>query len=67
MLSLGAKYLPEICEYYFMGIAIRFYDRQFINRDNANKDIFERFEDLRSDFFTSDKPQKTGLPTVAIG
>lgn len=42
----------------------RFYDRQFITRENDNKDILERFETLLNDYFTSDKPQQLGLPSV---
>jgi AraC-like DNA-binding protein len=49
----------------FLNYCIRFYDRQFIVRDNVNKGILERFETLLNDFFTSDKPQTVGLPSVA--
>ncbi|MBE9462168.1 helix-turn-helix domain-containing protein [Dyadobacter subterraneus] len=44
----------------------RFYDRQFITRDMANKGILERFESLLKDYFSSDKPQNEGLPSVAF-
>ena len=43
----------------------RFYDRQFITRDNANKGILGRFETLLKDFFASNRPQALGLPSVA--
>jgi AraC-like DNA-binding protein len=49
----------------FLNYCVRFYDRQFITRDNANKGIVERFETLLNDFFASDKPQEVGLPSVA--
>jgi AraC-like DNA-binding protein len=49
----------------FLNYCVRFYDRQFITRDTANKGILERFETLLNDFFTSDKPQEIGLPSVA--
>lgn len=49
----------------FLNYCIRFYDRQFITRDNANKGILERFETLLNEFFASDKPQEIGLPSVA--
>lgn len=49
----------------FLNYCIRFYDRQFITRDNANKGILERFETLMNDFFASEKPQEVGLPSVA--
>jgi len=48
----------------FLNYCIRFYDRQFITRDNANKGILERFETLLNNFFGSDKPQEVGLPSV---
>ena len=48
-----------------LNYCVRFYDRQFITRDNANKGILERFETLLNDFFSSDKPQEVGLPSVA--
>lgn len=50
----------------FLNYCVRFYDRQFITRDNANKGILERFETLLNSFFTSDKPQEVGLPSVAF-
>ena len=48
-----------------LNYCVRFYDRQFITRDNANKGILERFETLLNDFFASDAPQEVGLPSVA--
>jgi AraC-like DNA-binding protein len=48
-----------------LNYCIRFYDRQFITRDNANKGILERFEYLLKSYFSSDKPQHEGLPSVA--
>jgi len=48
----------------FLNYCIRFYDRQFITREHAHKGILERFEKLLNDYFTSDKPQTTGLPSV---
>ncbi|WP_342644600.1 helix-turn-helix transcriptional regulator [Mucilaginibacter sp. CSA2-8R] len=43
----------------------RFYDRQFFTRDDANKGILEKFEQLLQSYFASDKPQLEGLPSVA--
>ncbi len=49
----------------FLNYCERFYDRQFITRDHANKGILEKFEELLNGYFSSDKPQKIGLPSVA--
>lgn len=49
----------------FLNYCVRFYDRQFITRDNVNKGILERFERILNDYFGSDKPQTIGLPAVA--
>lgn len=49
----------------FLNYCIRFYDRQFITRDNAHKGILERFENLLKEYFQTEKPQANGLPTVA--
>lgn len=43
---------------------IRFYDRQFITRENANNNILSRFEGLLDDYFNSDKLAENGLPSV---
>ena len=49
----------------FLDYCIRFYDRQFITRDNVHKGTLEKFEHLLNDYFHSDKPQTIGLPAVA--
>lgn len=49
----------------FLNYCTRFYERQFITRDNAHKGILERFENLLNDYFRSDKPETIGLPSVA--
>jgi AraC family transcriptional regulator, transcriptional activator of pobA len=49
----------------FLNYCIRFYDRQFITRENTVKGILEKFETLLNNFFASDKPQTVGLPSVA--
>lgn len=43
---------------------IRFYDRQFITRENTNSDLLARFEALLDKYFKSDEPIEKGLPTV---
>lgn len=43
---------------------LRFYERQFITRTNANQDILTRFERLLDDYFTKGQAQQNGLPTV---
>ena len=49
----------------FLNYCMRFYDRQFITRTQANKDILSKFESLLTDYFTSGKAARMGLPTVA--
>lgn len=48
----------------FLSYCIRFYDRQFITRIDANKGVLEQFETLLNDYYQSDKPQTIGLPSV---
>ena len=48
----------------FLDYCTRFYDRQFITRDNVNKDILVRFETLLEDYFMNGRAEKIGLPTV---
>jgi AraC-like DNA-binding protein len=49
----------------FLNYCVRFYDRQFITRDNVHKGILESFENLLHTYFQSERPQTTGLPSVA--
>ena len=48
----------------FLDYCTRFYDRQFITRDNVNKDVLIRFEHLLEDYFSKGMAEKIGLPTV---
>jgi len=49
----------------FLNYCSRFYDRQFITRDNIHKGILERFEEILNNYFSSNKPQTIGLPSVS--
>jgi AraC-like DNA-binding protein len=49
----------------FLNYCVRYYDRQFITRENSVKGILERFEALLNDFFSSEKVQSIGLPSVS--
>ena len=49
----------------FLNYCIRFYDRQFITRDNVNSDVLTKFESLLNSYFDSENPEKIGIPTVA--
>ena len=48
-----------------LNYCVRFYDRQFITRDDVHKGILERFENLLNEYFQTDKAQTVGLPSVA--
>ena len=43
----------------------RFYDRQFITRENANQGIIERFEQKLNEYLLGEKLKTKGLPSVA--
>ena len=57
LISSNIELLLKYCD--------RFYDRQFITRDNTNKGMLEKFEGLLNGYYTSDKPKTFGLPSVA--
>lgn len=48
----------------FLDYCIRFYDRQFITRENQNSDLLARFELLLDNYFKSNLPVTDGIPTV---
>ena len=48
-----------------LNYGLRFYDRQFVTRENLNKGLLSDFEHLLDNYFESDKPQTIGLPSVA--
>jgi len=48
-----------------LNYCVRFYDRQFLTRDHANRGTLEKFEELLNAYFLSDNPHTLGLPSVA--
>jgi AraC family transcriptional regulator, transcriptional activator of pobA len=50
----------------FLNYCVRYYDRQFITRDHVNTGVLERFESLLNEYFHSERPQSTGIPTVGF-
>jgi len=49
----------------FLNYCQRFYDRQFITRENTNKGILEKFEKLLNNYFDTELPVTHGTPTVS--
>jgi AraC-like DNA-binding protein len=47
-----------------LNYCLRFYDRQFITRNQVNKNVLVKFEKLLDDYFQSEITQTLGLPTV---
>lgn len=47
-----------------LNYCMRFYERQFISRSNANRDALTKFEQLLGDYFQSKLPMHDGLPSV---
>lgn len=47
-----------------LNYCVRFYDRQFTTRENVNKGILEKFENILNTYFSSGKIHDAGLPTV---
>lgn len=43
---------------------LRFYERQFITRENSNHDIIVRFERLLDDYIGGERIQQNGIPNV---
>lgn len=42
----------------------RFYERQFITREDANRGVLEQFEKLLDDYFRNGEAARAGLPSV---
>jgi AraC family transcriptional activator of pobA len=49
-----------------LNYCVRFYDRQFITRNHVDMGVLEKFEGLLNDYFDSDKPQESGIPSVSL-
>jgi len=47
-----------------LNYCVRFYDRQFITRENINTDILSKFENLLNGYFQSENAQDLGLRSV---
>ena len=47
-----------------LNYCMRFYERQFITRNSANKDALTKFEQLLDEYFQSKLPIQEGLPSV---
>lgn len=47
-----------------LNYCLRFYERQFITRQDAHRDILTRFEKLLDQYFAGDNAMQKGLPTV---
>lgn len=56
LITINIEMLLDYC--------LRFYERQFITRSEVNRDVLARFERLLDDYFTSDRAQREGLPSV---
>lgn len=56
---LIAKNIELLLDY-----CMRFYERQFVTRSKANKDVLTKFEELLDGYFQDELPQVQGLPSV---
>nr|WP_321454018.1 helix-turn-helix transcriptional regulator [uncultured Carboxylicivirga sp.] len=48
----------------FLNYCKRFYERQFVTRNHVNKDVLARFESVLKEYFASEQPLLSGLPSV---
>jgi AraC family transcriptional activator of pobA len=48
-----------------LNYCVRFYDRQFITRENVNTDVLSKFENVLNEYFQSETAQESGLPSVS--
>lgn len=47
-----------------LNYCLRFYERQFITREIANKDVLQKFESYLNDYWDSNASVENGLPSV---
>ena len=57
--TLLVNYIELLLNY-----CMRFYERQFITRNSANKDALTKFEQLLDEYFQDQLPIQNGLPSV---
>ena len=57
--KIVSKYIELLLDY-----CMRFYERQFITRNQANKDIVVKFEQLLDEYFQNQVAMTEGLPSV---
>ena len=48
----------------FLDYCIRFYDRQFLIRENINRGAVEKFERILNEYLNSEQPKLLGIPSV---
>lgn len=48
----------------FLDYCFRFYDRQFLTREVVHQGVLEKFDTLLDEYFSSEKTQTYGLPSV---
>lgn len=56
LISMNIELLLSYC--------MRFYERQFITRSDETHDALTKFEQLLNEYFESNQPEQTGLPSV---
>ena len=57
--KIVSKYIELLLDY-----CVRFYERQFITREEINNDVLVRFEQLLNGYMDSGKASQHGIPTV---
>lgn len=53
-----SRYIELLLDY-----CTRFYERQFITRNDANNEIIKQFNRILEDYFETNQPQTSGLPS----